>query len=119
MNKEIDVAAAYAIPTDQLLLTWYDSELLRTTGIGYDEAQSFGADFVKSFSRWCADHSLKTKVCDEWEYCRKLKAHGRKVDLVLALTGFLSAILVISAVGAVSAAVLIVREGLGVACECD
>ena len=35
MITESDAGAAFDLPKEQLLSNWYDSELRRTTGVGY------------------------------------------------------------------------------------
>src|SRR5664280_1921049 len=88
--EKMDAAEAYRLPNDRLLLGWYDAELHRTSGIGYEESQGLLEDFAKTFVEWCSYHQLKQKICQDWVYCEKLKAHGRSVDLVLALASFIS-----------------------------
>ena|SRR5882672_903210 len=119
MITEKEAKSALALTREELLLGWYDSELRRTTGIGYDEAQGFREDFLASFERWCSVRSVKTKICDEWNYCQKLKEHKSQVDLVLALASFILGAFGVDAAESLCAAVLVVREEVGVACECD
>jgi hypothetical protein len=85
-----DAAEIYRLPKDGLLLRWYDTELHRTTGIGYDESQGLLDDFARTFADWCGYHHLKQKICQDWGYCEKLKVYGRSLDLALALASFIA-----------------------------
>jgi hypothetical protein len=119
MPRLTDAATAFGLPVDDLLRVWYDSELIRATGVGYDEAQGIREDFLSSFEQWCTSHFLKTKICEEWQYCRRLKEHENRIDLALALAGFISTTIHSEAAASLSAAILIVRHGIGLVCECD
>lgn len=115
-----DPNVAFAASSEDLLKTWYDGELRKTTGIGYEESQSFGVNFTASFIAWCNEHSLKQKICTEWDYCTKRKKYleSDKFEFAVALSHFIVGFVSLEGAVSMSVSVLIIKHGLGITCGC-
>jgi hypothetical protein len=118
MTPDFNFDSAQKQSQDELLRTWYDAELQRTTGIGLEEAQGSFSEFRDSFINWCTGHALQEKVCNDWKYCSRMKEYGSGIKFLSEMAVFIGLVTKVESVAATASAVLVVKHGLGFKCNC-